>query len=121
MKVLQFMIALAAALCALSFVRGMMQGVGWSALGACVGLVVFLAWFVLLRRRSLLAWYLGCAIFTVILVQVVIFQALLPFLAEPTTGFGWWMLISQSLFGIIIFLLLTKWWIPRKHEFTPTV
>ena len=105
MKALQFIVVLAAAL---SCVRGIMQGVGWSTSGAFVGFVVFLAWFVLLRRRSLLAWYLGCAIFTVILVQVVVFQALLPFFAEPTTGFGWWMLISQGLFAMYHLSLADK-------------
>ena len=121
MKVLQVLVAALAVLCAISFISGLIHHVGWPVLGPLVGSIVFSVWFVLLRRRSLAAWYLGCVVFGLVLVQVVIFQALLPFLAQPTTLFGWWMLISQALFGIIIFLFLRKWWIPRKHEFTPTV
>jgi hypothetical protein len=121
MKFLQFVVAVLAVLCAASVASGVIHRVGWSVVAPLVASILLFVWFVLLRRRSLAAWYLGCVFFTIMLVQVVVFQALLPFLAQPSTLFGWWMLISQTLFGIIIFLFLTKWWIPRKHEFTPTV
>ncbi len=121
MKLLQFVIAVLAVLCAASFASGLIHHVGWPIVARLVASILLFVWIVLLRRRSLAAWYLRCIFFTIMLVQVVVFQALLPFLAQPSTLFGWWMLISQTLFGIIIFLLLAKWWIPRKHEFTSTV
>jgi len=89
MKVLQFVVAVVAALCAISFASGMIHRAGWSLLGPLVASIVLAVWFVLLRRRSLAARYLGCVIFITVLVQVVVFKALLPFLADPTTFFGW--------------------------------
>jgi hypothetical protein len=34
-------------------------------------------------------------------------------------GYTFWLvaLISQTLFALIIFFILTKWWVPKKHEF----
>ena len=83
MKLLQFVIAVLAVLCAASFASGLIHHVGWPVVAPLVASILLFVWFVLLRRRSLAAWYLGCVFFTIMLVQVVVFQALLPFLAQP--------------------------------------
>ena len=84
---------------------------------ALVAAIFCFAWFVGLRRRSVWAWYIGCALFVLSIVQIFAVQGVFTFIQQRATLFGWWALISQTLLALIVFFLLTRWWIPKKHEF----
>ncbi len=59
---------------------------------------------------------MGYTVFVLMIVWVAIFQALILFFATPTTFERWWNLFSQSIFAVVIFLFLKKWWMPKKLE-----
>ena len=94
---------------------------GLERLIALVAAIFCFVWFVGLRRRSVWAWYIGCALLLLSIFQIFAVQGVVKFIQERATLFGWWALISQTLFALIVFFILTKWWVPKKHEFrSPT-
>ncbi len=122
----QFIVLAFAVLATLAFVTGvhgfargggLLLYHGWERAIALVAAVFCFTWFFGLRSRRIWAWYIGCALFLSVIVQVFVVQGVLIFLEEPATFFGWWALISQTLFALVIFFILKKWWVPKKHEF----
>jgi hypothetical protein len=133
MKALRVTLLIVGIFCAVGFITGV-QSVSWSS-GEETVVVHYHGWQRLcplfcalfcfvwafgLTKRHVWAWYMGCTVFILMIVQVGIFQALLPFFFAPTKFERWWYLSSQSAFAFIIFLLLKKWWLPKRPEFRPT-
>jgi hypothetical protein len=92
---------------------------GWERLVALIAAIFCFAWFVGLRRRLIWAWYVGCGVFLLTIIQILVVQGVLIFAQEFKSDpfFGWGALISQTVFALIVFFILTYWWIPKKREF----
>jgi len=123
----QFVLFVFACLAASAFVTGISgfrggavsRYHGWERLFPLIVAVVCFAWFAGLRSRRLWAWYVGCAVLILSILQVFIGQGVRIFISEGASSFGWWALVSQTLFAALLLLLLVRWWLPKRREFTP--
>jgi hypothetical protein len=130
MKTLQKLLLIFGALFAVGFVTGIQSWhwssrddslvtyyQGWRRCLPFFGSLFCFTWLFGIIKRHIWGWYVGCAVFVLSILLVLIFQALIPFLSAPVKGDGWWALVSQTILAALIFLVFKKWWIPKKHEF----
>ncbi|MCX6898920.1 MAG: hypothetical protein NT105_09485 [Verrucomicrobia bacterium] len=121
----QFFLLSLAVLSMLAFITGVsgyssIQGIthyqGWERSCPLLASVFFFAWVIGLRKRLIWGWYIGCVLLFS-LPALTFVHGFLKFLEQPTTPFGWLILISETLVALMGFLFYKRWWLPKKHEF----
>jgi hypothetical protein len=79
--------------------------------------LICFAWLLGIVMRQIWAWYLGCGLLILLIVNALVFRGLLGLRGAGSIREGFWLLFWQGLFAFILFLILKMWWIPKRKHF----
>jgi hypothetical protein len=127
MKALRIIFGLYTVVCLIGAISGI-QGVynghviyyhGWQRLLPVVIAPVSAALCYGLTKQRLWAWHACLWLGYLLVLQILVYNLLVPSLSESDTFNRLWIVISQGLFAVVVFWGLQKWWVPKKAIFSP--
>jgi hypothetical protein len=127
MKALRIIFGLYAVVCLIGAISGI-QGVhnghvihyhGWQRLLPVVIAPVSAAICYGLTKQRLWAWHICLWLGYLFVIQILVYNLMVPSLSESDVFSRLWIVMSQGLFAVVVFWGLRKWWIPKKAMFSP--
>jgi peptidoglycan/LPS O-acetylase OafA/YrhL len=125
-KVLRVIFALYTVVCALGAITGI-QAIhgghifyfhGWHRALPFLAGTISGALYLGLTKSQIWAWHVCRWLGYLMVLQILVYNAVMPAIAASDAFFRFWILGSQTLFAGIVFWIVLKWWEPKKALFT---